>query len=197
METTIALINQQTDFVENIIVVGDTWQCPEGFYTASSIGANIGWLYDQNSQTYSDPTPPVPPPPPIFPTLTRGEFEQGLLNLEILTYDDLRQSYREADLPYPIKQIVDAAVAGGTPTAAQLQAAPYNLPAPVATGVAQAIAGGLTLTAAEQEKIAYTWVSMSIVERHYPLVAQLGLVLGIPDAVMDKLFLKRGESTNG
>jgi hypothetical protein len=81
--------------------------------------------------------------------------------------------------------------------AAQLQAEPYNLPAPLATGVAQAIAGGLTLTAAEQEKIAYTWVSMSIVERNYPLVAQLSLVLGIPDAIMDQLFLTRGESTNG
>jgi hypothetical protein len=78
-----------------------------------------------------------------------------------------------------------------------LQAAPYNLPAPIATGVAQAIAGGLTLTAAERDKIAYTWVSMSIVERHYPLVAQLSLVLGIPDAIMDQLFLTRGESTNG
>jgi hypothetical protein len=132
-----------------------------------------------------------------FPILHRGEFENGLLNLGILTYADLRQSYRDADLPYPIKQIVDAAVAGGTPTPEQLQAAPYNLPAPIATGVAQAIAGGLTLTAAERDKIAYTWVSMSIVERHYPLVAQLGLVLGISDAVMDQLFLKRGESTNG
>lgn len=136
-------------------------------------------------------------PPPIFPTLTRGEFESGLLNLEILTYDDLRQSYREADLPYPLKQIVDAAVAGGTPTPEQLQDAPYNLPAPIATGVAMAIAGGLTLTAAEREKIAYTWVSMSIVERHYPLVTQLGMVLGIPSGVMDQLFLTRGESTNG
>ena len=128
-----------------------------------------------------------------YPILTRGEFESGLLNLGILTYADLRQSYRDADLPYPIKQIVDAAVAGGTPTPEQLQASPYNLPAPIATGVAMAIAGGLTLTAAEREKIAYTWVSMSIVERHYPLVAQLGMVLGIPSGVMDQLFLNRGE----
>jgi hypothetical protein len=139
----------------------------------------------------------VEPQTHTYPILHRGEFENGLLNLGILTYADLRQSYRDADLPYPIKQIVDAAVAGGTPTPEQLQAAPYNLPAPIATGVAQAIAGGLTLTAAERDKIAYTWVSMSIVERHYPLVAQLGLVLGISDAIMDQLFLKRGESTNG
>jgi hypothetical protein len=154
----------------------------------------LSWLADGNTPEAADLPPP---PPPVFPILHRGEFENGLLNLGILTYADLRQSYRDADLPYPIKQIVDAAVAGGTPTPEQLQAAPYNLPAPIATGVAQAIAGGLTLTAAERDKIAYTWVSMSIVERHYPLVAQLGLVLGISDAVMDQLFLKRGESTNG
>ncbi|MFN8819903.1 MAG: hypothetical protein ACK5WY_08020 [Holosporaceae bacterium] len=138
-----------------------------------------------------------PPPPPIFPTLHRGEFENGLLNLGILTYANLRQSYREADLPYPLKQIVDAAVAGGTPTPEQLQDAPYNLPAPIATGVAMAIAGGLTLTAAEQEKIAYTWVTMVQVGRDYPIIGQLQLVLGIPDAVMDQLFLTRGESING
>lgn len=160
----------------------------------SDYQAYLSWVAVGNTPEAADLPPP---PPPIFPTLTRGEFENGLLNLGILTYADLRQSYRDADLPYPIKQIVDAAVAGGTPTPEQLQDAPYNLPAPIATGVAMAMPGGLTLTAAEREKIAYTWVSMSIVERHYPLVAQLGMVLGIPAAVMDQLFLTRGESING
>lgn len=197
METTIALINQQTDFVENIIVVGDTWQCPEGFYTASSIGANIGWLYDQNSQTYSDPTPPAPPPPPVFPILTSGEFQQGLVNMGILTYSGILAAAKQAELPYPLKQIVDAAVVGGSPTASQLQASPYNLPAPVATGVAQAIAGGLTLTEAERDKITFTWVTMVQVGRDYPIIGQLQLVLGIPDADMDQLFLTRGTFNNG
>jgi hypothetical protein len=159
--------------------------------------SNIGWLYDQNSQTYSDPTPPAPAPPPVFPTLTRGEFENGLVNLGILTYADLRQSYRDADLPYPIKQIVDAAVVGGTPTASQLQDAPYNLPEAIATLVAQAVGNGLTVTEEEREKIAYTWVSMSIVERHYPIIGQLATVTGIPAVVMDQLFFTRGELGNG
>ena len=137
------------------------------------------------------------PPPPEFPILTSGEFQQGLVNMGILTYSGILAAVKQAELPYPLKQIVDAAVAGGTPTPEQLQDAPYNLPAPIATGVAMAIAGGLTLTAAEQEKIAYTWVTMVQVGRDYPIIGQLQLVLGIPDAVMDQLFLTRGESING
>ena len=114
-----------------------------------------------------------------------------------MTYADLRQSYRDADLPYPIKQIVDAAVVGGTPTASQLQDAPYNLPESIATLVAQAVGNGLTVTEEEREKIAYTWVSMSIVERHYPIIGQLATVTGIPAVVMDQLFFTRGELGNG
>lgn len=130
--------------------------------------------------------------PPEFPILTSGEFQQGLVNMGILAYDGILAAVKQAELPYPLKQIVDAAVAGGTPTAAQLQAAPYNLPAPVATGVAQAIAGGLTLTAGERDKITFTWVTMVQVGRDYPIIGQLQLVLGISDAVMDQLFLTRG-----
>jgi hypothetical protein len=136
-------------------------------------------------------------PPPVFPILTSGEFQQGLINMGVLTYGGILAAVKQAELPYPLKQIVDAAVAGGTPTPEQLQDAPYNLPAPIATGVAMAIAGGLTLTAADRDKITFTWVTMVQVGRDYPIIGQLQLVLGIPDAVMDQLFLKRGESTNG
>ena len=135
--------------------------------------------------------------PPSFPLLTSGEFQQGLVNMGVLTYAGILAAVKQAELPYPLKQIVDAAVAGGTPTAAQLQAAPYNLPAPLAAGVAQAIAGGLTLTAAERDKITFTWVTMVQVGRDYPIIGQLQLVLGISGEQMDQLFLTRGELTNG
>lgn len=141
--------------------------------------------------------PPPPPPPPVFPLLTSGEFQQGLVNLGVLTYGGILAAAKQAELPYPLKQIVDAAVAGGTPTAAQLQAAPYNLPAPLATAVAQAVAGGLTMTAGERDKIQFTWVTMVQVGREYPVIAQLQLVLGISDEVMDQLFLTRGGFNNG
>jgi UDPglucose 6-dehydrogenase len=55
----------------------------------------------------------------------------------------------------------------------------------------------LTVTEEEREKIAYTWVSMSIVERHYPIIGQLATVTGIPAVVMDQLFFTRGELGNG
>jgi len=135
--------------------------------------------------------------PPSFPILTPGEFQQGLVNMGVLTYAGILAAAKQAELPYPLKQIVEAAVAGGTPTAAQLQTAPYNLPAPLAAGVAQAIAGGLTLTAAERDKITFTWVTMVQVGRDYPIIAQLQMVLGIPDVLMDQLFLTRGDFNNG
>jgi hypothetical protein len=128
-----------------------------------------------------------------FPTLTPGEFQQGLVNMGFLTKGGILAAVKQAELPYPLKQIVDAAVAGGTPTAAQLQAEPYNLPELMATPVAQAIAGGLTLTAADGEDIAWSWVTMVQVGRDYPLIAQLQMVLGIPDVLMDQLFLTRGQ----
>lgn len=140
-------------------------------------------------------TPPLPPP--TFPILTPGEFQQGLINMGFLTYAGILAAAKQAELPYPLKQIVDAAVAGGTPTAAQLQAEPYNLPAPLATGVAQAIAGGLTLTAADRDEITWRWVTMVNVGRDYPIIGQLQLVLGISGEQMDQLFLTRGELTNG
>ena len=136
-------------------------------------------------------------PPPVFPILTPGEFQQGLINMGFLTYAGILAAAKQAELPYPLKQIVDAAVAGGTPTAAQLQAEPYNLPAPLATGVAQAIAGGLTLTAADRDEITWRWVTMVNVGRDYPIIGQLQLVLGISGEQMDQLFLTRGELTNG
>jgi hypothetical protein len=130
---------------------------------------------------------------PTFPILTPGEFQQGLVNMGFLTKGGILAAAKQAELPYPLKQIVDAAVAGGTPTAAQLQAEPYNLPELMATPVAQAIAGGLTLTAADGEDIAWSWVTMVQVGRDYPLIAQLQMVLGIPDVLMDQLFLTRGQ----
>jgi len=137
--------------------------------------------------------PQPPPQAPTFPILTPGEFQQGLVNMGFLTKGDILAAVKQAELPYPLKQIVDAAVAGGTPTVAQLQAEPYNLPELMATPVAQAIAGGLTLTAADGEDIAWSWVTMVQVGRDYPLIVQLQMVLGIPDVLMDQLFLTRGQ----
>jgi len=155
----------------------------------------LSWLADGNTPEAADLPPP--PPPPVFPILTPGEFQQGLINMGFLTYAGILAAAKQAELPYPLKQIVDAAVAGGTPTAAQLQAEPYNLPAPLATGVAQAIAGGLTLTAADRDEITWRWVTMVNVGRDYPIIGQLQLVLGISGEQMDQLFLTRGELTNG
>ena len=47
-EIMVAIINEETNIVENVIVIGGVWQAPKGFYMVVTPDAKIGDTYDKN-----------------------------------------------------------------------------------------------------------------------------------------------------
>ena len=60
-----ALINNQTNIVENVIVLdeGSTWVTPQGYYIIDIDGLSVGidWTYNPTTQEWT--APPLPPNP--------------------------------------------------------------------------------------------------------------------------------------
>lgn len=55
MEIKAAIINEQTNIVENLIVLGGVWQAPQGFYLVVSQDAGIGDFYDPTTAQFVKP----------------------------------------------------------------------------------------------------------------------------------------------
>lgn len=61
-----ALVNDETNIVENVVVLdeGVQWTPPYNDYLVdiTNLGVGIGWSYNPNTQEW---TPPPPPPEPL------------------------------------------------------------------------------------------------------------------------------------
>ena len=49
------VINEETNIVENVIVLGDSWTPPEGYYHVISNVGTIGMVFDPVTQEFSTP----------------------------------------------------------------------------------------------------------------------------------------------